>query len=74
MWSYVLSAIGVTGLYFAGRKQWWAWAIAFCNEILWVVYALTTKQYGFIFGAIAYASVHAHNGISWRKNDEAATD
>lgn len=68
MWSYVLSIIGVIGLYFAGRNQWWAWGIAFCNEMLWIVYALTTDQYGFIFGALAYATIHARNGIAWKSN------
>lgn len=69
MWSYILSIVGVTGLFFAGRGQWWAWGIAFFNEMLWIIYALTTEQYGFIFGAVAYAMVHAKNARDWKIND-----
>lgn len=59
MWSWILSGLGVTGLWLIGRKHWWAWGIAFTNECLWMVYAVVTKQYGFIFGALAYGCVHA---------------
>lgn len=67
LWSWVLSCIGVTGLLLVGRKHWWAWCITALNEVLWIVYALVTRQYGFIFGAIAYISVHAHNARKWRE-------
>ena len=65
-WSWALSALGVTGLWLIGKRHWWAWGIAFANECLWMVYAIVTKQYGFIFGALAYGSVHAKNAIQWR--------
>jgi len=31
MWSYVLAAIGVTGIYFVGRKSIWAWFLLLFN-------------------------------------------
>lgn len=60
-WSWVLGILGVTGLLIAGSKIWWGWLINLVNEVLWIVYAMTTKQYGFILMAIAYASVYARN-------------
>lgn len=69
MWSWILSVVGITGLFLAGRKFWWAWLIAFTNECLWMIYAITTRQYGFIFGAIAYGTVHAYNANKWRKDE-----
>ena len=66
LWSWVLSAIGVTGLLLVGRRHWWAWGITALNEVLWIVYAVVTRQFGFIFGALAYISVHAHNARRWR--------
>jgi hypothetical protein len=33
-----------------------------------MVYAIVTKQYGFIFGALAYGSVHAKNAVQWRND------
>ena len=67
MWSYVLAAIGVTGIYFVGRKSIWAWFLLLFNECLWMAYAITTEQYGFIFAAIAYAIVYIRSYIHWSK-------
>ncbi len=67
MRSYVLAAIGVTGIYFVGRKSIWAWFLLLFNECLWMVYAITTEQYGFIFAAIAYAIVYIRSYIHWSK-------
>jgi uncharacterized membrane protein YobD (UPF0266 family) len=52
MWSWLLAVIGVTGIYF---------------EVLWITYALITKQYGFIFSAIAYAAVYIKSFIHWKR-------
>lgn len=67
LWSWVLSLIGVTGLLLVGRRKWWAWGVTALNEVLWIAYALVTRQYGFIFGALAYISVHAHNARKWHR-------
>ncbi len=66
-WSYVLAAIGVTGIYFVGRKSMWAWFLLLFNECLWIIYAITTKQYGFILAAIAYGIVYIRSYIHWSK-------
>jgi hypothetical protein len=66
MMPYVLSIIGVTALVIIGRGHWWGWVIAFGNECLWVVFALTTHQYGFILGAAVYGSVNIYNARRWR--------
>jgi nicotinamide riboside transporter PnuC len=66
-WSYVLAAIGVTGIFFVGRKTIWGWHILLVNEALWITYAIITKQYGFILSAIAYAAVYIRSYIHWSK-------
>ena len=66
--SYVLSVIGVTGLFVIGRGKWYGWLIAFLNECLWVTFALTTKQYGFLLGAGVYGTVNVYNATKWRKS------
>ena len=73
MWSYVLAAIGVTGIFFVGRKTIWGWLILCLNECLWIVYAVTTKQYGFIVAAIAYGIVYVKSYILWRREAEKET-
>jgi hypothetical protein len=66
-WSYILAAIGVTGIFFVGRKTIWGWLLLLFNEFLWIIYAVTTEQYGFIFAAIAYAAVYIRSYIHWSK-------
>lgn len=72
MWSYVLAAIGVTGIFFVGRKTIWGWLVLLVNECLWIVYAVTTEQYGFIFAAIAYGIVYIKSYMLWRQEDTEA--
>jgi hypothetical protein len=66
-WSYVLAVIGVTGIFFVGRKTMWGWWVLLFNEALWIAYALITDQYGFILSAIAYAAVYIRSYIHWSK-------
>lgn len=65
-WSWLLGILGVTGLWIAGRQVWWGWLINLSNEVLWVIYAIVTEQYGFILMALAYAIVYARNAVAWR--------
>lgn len=68
MWSWVLAAIGVFGIYFVGKKTIWGWLILLANEVIWIVYAVSTKQYGFIVSAIAYGIVYVRSFIHWRQD------
>jgi hypothetical protein len=38
------------------------------NKLIWIVYALTTKQYGFIVAAVAYGIVYVKSFLHWRKD------
>ena len=68
MWSWVLATIGVLGIYFVGRKTIWGWLVLLANEVIWIAYALTTKQYGFIVSAVAYAIVYVRSFLHWRRD------
>jgi nicotinamide riboside transporter PnuC len=69
-WSWLLAIIGVTGIFFVGRKTIWGWHILLVNEILWITYAVITKQYGFIFSALAYGVVYIKSYLLWRREAE----
>lgn len=69
-WSWLLATLGVTGLWFAGNKSTWGWVIGISVQVLWLVYAISTAQYGFIFSAIAFATVNIRNLIKWKKENE----
>jgi len=68
MWSWVLACIGVAGIFLVGRKTIWGWLVLCSNEVLWIIYALTTKQYGFIFAAVAYGIVYVKSFMHWKKD------
>lgn len=69
-WSWALTIVGVTGLYFAGKKKAFGWGIGIAAQFLWIAYAIATQQWGFILGSIAYGSVYTKNFISWRRSDK----
>jgi hypothetical protein len=68
--SWVLAIIGVSGIYFVGRKSFFGWYILLFNETLWMVYAVATKQYGFIFSALAYGIVYIQSHRHWKSLDK----
>lgn len=65
LWSYVLGAIGILGIYLAGKRNLWGWAIGLGAQGLWLIYAIVTAQYGFIFTAVAYAAIYGRNWWLW---------
>lgn len=76
VWSIVLAAIGIVGMHIAGKKSQWGWFIGLSAQVLWIIFAIVTLQYGFILSALAYGTVYARNWWKWRveKRSIAATD
>jgi nicotinamide riboside transporter PnuC len=72
-WSYLLAAIGVTGIFFVGRKTIWGWLVLCVNECIWIAYAIATKQYGFIIMALAYTAVYIKSYMGWKSESESET-
>jgi nicotinamide riboside transporter PnuC len=69
IWSVGLAAIGILGIYLAGKKNKVGWAIGLLAQVLWIVFALITAQYGFILSALAYGFVYGKNFLAWRKEE-----
>lgn len=67
LWSYSLAAIGILGIYLAGRKSWVGWAIGVGSQVLWFIYAIATSQHGFILSAVAYSAIYARNWWKWTR-------
>lgn len=68
-WSFLLSAVGIVGILLAGSKRKIGWLVGFAVQPLWIVFAITTGQYGFILNAVIYAAVYARNWLRWRKEE-----
>ena len=69
-WSWLLMAVGVFGLWLAGRKDRRGWVVGVFAQLLWIAYALATHQYGFIVSALAYGWVYAKNAHAWWNDDK----
>jgi hypothetical protein len=67
MWSWVLAIVGCTGIFFVGKKTLSGWLILMLNECLWLIYAITTRQYGFILASVGYGAIYIKSYSEWRK-------
>lgn len=70
MWSFILAAVGIYGLYLAGKKNKYGWLIGFFAQFLWVIFAIATAQYGFLITAFAYGWVYGKNFKSWGSKEK----
>lgn len=66
----MLATIGVFGLWLTTHRMWEGFAVGVAVQILWIAYALATRQYGFIASALAYGTVNSLGLYRWtRKAD-----
>lgn len=68
-WSWLLTAAGLSGLVLAGSRHRVGWAFGLVTQVLWVAYALSTAQHGFLASAACYGTVYARNWWHWRHPD-----
>lgn len=73
-WSYTLAAVGIFGLWLAGRKNAWGWGVGVAAQTLWIAYAIATEQWGFIVTAVAYGWIYGKNFLSWRRDARQAEE
>lgn len=66
-WSYLLTAVGVFGLWLAGRKDHRGWMVGVGAQVLWIAYATATQQWGFYVSALAYGWVYIKNAKAWKE-------
>lgn len=57
-WSYILAAVGITGLWIAATRPHIGWWFNIAAQGIWVAYAVATRQWGFLLTAVAYAIVY----------------
>lgn len=69
-WSWLLTAMGILGLWLAGSNNKKGWMIGLFAQILWISYALVSKQYGFLASAFAYGTVYFRNFKRWKLKED----
>lgn len=72
LWSYTLAGLGVISLILTGKKLKSGWVVGLINSGLWVIYALTTNQPGFLISSAVFITVQARNWFAWDKAEKAA--
>lgn len=66
-WSWLLTAVGICGLWAAGSRKSWGWLIGLGAQVLWIAYALHSRQFGFLVSALAYGFVYGRNFLAWHR-------
>ena len=74
MWSHILSAIGITGWILIGRKKASGFVVSLIGQVVWIAYAVTTEQVGFIWGSLAYGTAQAYGLWRWIKEKKTANE
>lgn len=67
LWPYLLTAVGVAGMWLAGKRRPSGWVVNLGAETLWAIYATVTHQWGFYASVVAYTLVYAKNYRAWRE-------
>ena len=67
--SWILSATSVAMMLLMGNRNKWGPRLGLINQILWLVYAISLKEWGLIPGVIMYTIVHTRNLIKWEKEN-----
>lgn len=66
--TWILTIVGLTGFFLAGRKIWWAWYVNIANQLIWFAYAVITQQWAFLIGVAVYTVVFTQNAIKWTRD------
>lgn len=64
---WLLSAVSCLMLWLMGNKSRWGPLVGLACQVLWLVYTLGTKQYGFLPGVAAYTMIHTRNLWRWTR-------
>lgn len=70
LWSWLLTFVGVIGLYLAGSNRKIGWLLGLGAQILWLWYGISTQQYGFVISAHVYGFVYLRNYMRWRSENK----
>lgn len=54
LWSFALAAVGITGLTIAASRPRIGWWFNIAAQVIWISYALATRQWGFLVMSAAY--------------------
>lgn len=65
--SWIVTAIGISGFFLAGRKIWWCWYLNVACQVLWALYAYFSDTPAFYVASAFYFVVFSHNAYKWTR-------
>ena len=68
IWSVALGIAGLTGQYIIGKKSHKGYVVGMLTQVLWFIFAIQTKQYGFILLSGSYFLIYWKSWRAWRKD------
>lgn len=63
--SWVIATTGIVAMWLIGSKKVAGLWLSLAGQVMWVVYAIYSQQYGFLLGAIVYGAVCIRNIRRW---------
>jgi hypothetical protein len=72
-WSWGLTIIGLSSCFLIGSRRKEGWLLATFVNIPWVVYAIISRQWGFIVSATVYIFLDLRNFVNWSKSSPRST-
>lgn len=71
-WGWILTITGVSSIALVGAgREKHGWLLGALAQLLWLAYAITSDQLGFVFASLAYGWVFIRNYLSARKDSSA---
>jgi hypothetical protein len=70
MWTFALTVTGLGGLWLVAR-HWQGWILYLINELLWLVYGVSTGQHPVIVMAVLWFILGARNLVVTRRSQHA---
>ena len=64
--SWILTLYSLLGVWMVGRKWTAGWLVSLSCQVLWLVYAIESSQYGFIFSALVFSWIYVVNYRKWK--------
>lgn len=68
VWSVALGIAGITGQYIISLKSYKGYIVGMLTQVLWFIFAVQTKQYGFILLCSLYFGIYWKGFVAWRKD------
>ena len=74
LWSWAISVLGLSAFWIAGSGKKWGWLVGIAQEIVFVIYSVIFRQWGFLVSAFIFMGVFGRNYLRARKLERSADE